>query len=64
LTEEGRKKRSFSREGVIIFNKMIQEQIPAEKLAVFFEVIKEINRLVDEQNSKAKETLILENEII
>jgi hypothetical protein len=43
---------------------MIQEQIPAEKLAVFFEVIKEINRLVDEQNSKAKETLVLENEII
>lgn len=64
LTEEGRKKRNFSREGVIIFNKMIQEQIPAEKLAVFFEVIKEINRIVDEENSKTKENLILENEIL
>lgn len=64
LTEEGRKKRSFSREGVIIFNKMIQEQISADKLAVFFEVIKEINRIVDEENSKTKENLILENEIL
>jgi DNA-binding MarR family transcriptional regulator len=64
LTEEGRKKRSFSREGVIIFNKMVQEQIPAEKLATFFEVIKEINRLVDEQNSKARENLALENAMV
>ncbi len=64
LTEEGRKKRSFSREGVIIFNKMIQEQIPADKLAVFFEVIKEINRIVDEENNKTKENLILDNEIL
>jgi DNA-binding MarR family transcriptional regulator len=64
LTEEGRKKRTFSREGVIIFNKLIQDQIPAEKLSVFFEVIKEINRLVDEENSKAKENLNLANEII
>lgn len=43
---------------------MLQEKIPAEKLATFFEVIKEINRLVDEQNSKAKINLMLENEII
>lgn len=64
LTEEGKKKRSFSREGVIIFNKMIQEQIPADKLATFFEVIKEINRIVDEQNSKARENLALENVIL
>ncbi len=63
LTDEGRKKRSFSREGVIIFNKMIQENIPADKLAIFFEVIKEINRLVDEQNAQARENLALENAI-
>ena len=63
LTEEGRKKRNFSREGVIIFNKLIQDNIAADKLAVFFEVIKDINKLVDEQNSKARETLILEDEV-
>jgi hypothetical protein len=34
--------------------------IPAEKLAVFFEVIKEINSLVDEENSKVKDNIIFE----
>jgi len=51
LTEEGRKKRAFAREGVIIFNKKIQEVIPADKLAIFLDVIKDINKLVDEENA-------------
>lgn len=60
LTEEGKKKRNFAREGVIIFNKKIQEVIPADKLAVFFDVIKEINSMVDEENSKVKDNIIFE----
>lgn len=52
LTEEGKAKRAFAREGVILFNKKIYELIPAEKLSVFFEVIKEINKIVDEENTK------------
>ncbi|WP_028663969.1 MarR family winged helix-turn-helix transcriptional regulator [Runella zeae] len=54
LTEEGRIKRDMAREGVISFNTMLREQIPLEKLVIFFEVIKEINRLVDEENNKIK----------
>ena len=60
LTEEGRKKRSFAREGVIIFNKKIQELIPPSKLAVFLEVLKEINIYVDEENTRVKENIILD----
>jgi MarR family transcriptional regulator, organic hydroperoxide resistance regulator len=60
LTDEGRKKRQFAREGVIAFNKRLQESIPAEKLVVFFEVIKEINKIVDEENEKSKDSAVLE----
>lgn len=60
LTEEGKKKRQFAREGVIMFNKRLQEIIPAEKMAVFFEVIKEINKIVDEENEKSKDPHALE----
>ncbi len=60
LTETGRSKRAFAREGVILFNKKIQEIIPAEKLAIFFEVIKEINKVVDEENAKVKDNIDVE----
>jgi MarR family transcriptional regulator, organic hydroperoxide resistance regulator len=54
LTDEGRAKRELAREGVIEFNKMIREKIPLDKLVVFFDVIKEINLLVEEENNKLK----------
>ncbi len=54
LTEEGKKKRELSREGVITFNNMVRERIPLEKLAVFFEVINDINKVVDEENIRIK----------
>jgi MarR family transcriptional regulator, organic hydroperoxide resistance regulator len=63
LTEEGKRKRFFAREGVITFNKHIQEQIPAEKLAVFFDVIKQINNLVEDQNSAIRESVNFEESI-
>lgn len=63
LTDEGKRKRQFAREGVISFNKHIQERIPVEKLAIFFEVIKEINLLVEEQNSSIRENANLEETI-
>ena len=56
LTEEGREKREMAREGVIQFNNVIREKIPLDKLVTFLEVIKEINRLVDEENTKIKTT--------
>ncbi|MBO0939768.1 MarR family transcriptional regulator [Fibrella sp. HMF5335] len=56
LTDEGRAKREMAREGVIEFNKMIRERIPLEKLVVFFDVIKEINLIVEDENAKIKAT--------
>jgi MarR family transcriptional regulator, organic hydroperoxide resistance regulator len=54
LTELGKEKREIAREGVISFNTMIRDKIPLEKLVTFFEVIKDINRLVEDENSKLK----------
>ena len=54
LTNEGRAKREMAREGVIEFNKMIREKIPLDKLVVFFDVIKEINLIVEDENAKIK----------
>ncbi|CCH56096.1 transcriptional regulator, MarR family [Fibrisoma limi BUZ 3] len=54
LTDEGKKKREIAREGVIQFNNLIREKIPLEKLVLFFDVIKDINRLVEEENAKLK----------
>jgi MarR family transcriptional regulator, organic hydroperoxide resistance regulator len=54
LTDEGRAKREMAREGVIEFNKMIRDRIPLDKLVVFFDVIKDINLIVEEENTKLK----------
>ena len=54
LTDEGKVKREIARDGVLQFNNMIREQIPLEKLVIFFEVIKDINRIVEEENSRLK----------
>ena len=54
LTDEGKAKRELAREGVIEFNKMVREKIPLEKLVVFFDVIKEINLIVEEENIRQK----------
>ncbi|MFN4145758.1 MAG: MarR family winged helix-turn-helix transcriptional regulator [Runella sp.] len=63
LTEEGKLKRDQARQGVITYNNAIREQIPAEKLAIFFEVIKEINRLTEEENLKLKAENLLAEEL-
>lgn len=62
LTEEGKKKRELSREGVITFNNMVRKNIPLDKLAVFFEVINDINKIVDEENVRLKAKDIAELE--
>ncbi|MBD2700908.1 MarR family transcriptional regulator [Spirosoma sp. BT702] len=56
LTEAGKIKREMARDGVIQFNQAIRERIPLDKLVVFLDVIKEINRMVEEENSKIKTT--------
>ncbi|GAA4468042.1 hypothetical protein GCM10023189_52670 [Nibrella saemangeumensis] len=64
LTEEGKKKREIARDGVIQFNNMIRERIPLDKLVVFFDVIKEINRIVEEENGRLKESSSSETEAL
>ena len=54
LTDDGRAKREMAREGVIQFNNMLRDRIPLDKLVLFFEVMKDINRIVEEENAKLK----------
>ena len=49
LTELGQQKRRVSKTTVITFNEAIKKTIAPEKLDVFFEVIGEINQLVDKK---------------
>lgn len=50
LTEEGRKARERARETVLSFNEAIREEIPEEKLSVFFEVIQRVNKIIERNN--------------
>ena len=52
LTEEGKQKKEISRRTVKSFNQAVQQEIPADKLRCFFEVINSINRIVDEHKFK------------
>ena len=54
LTDEGKAKRELAREGVLQFNQMIRERIPLDKLVLFMDVMKDINRVVEEENAKIK----------
>jgi MarR family transcriptional regulator, organic hydroperoxide resistance regulator len=47
LTDEGKSKREVARKTVRAFNHLVKENIPEEKLKVFFEVIQEINKLIE-----------------
>lgn len=54
LTDLGKEKREIAREGVLSFNTLIRDKIPLDKLVTFFEVIKDINKIVEEENQKLK----------
>jgi MarR family transcriptional regulator, organic hydroperoxide resistance regulator len=47
LTEKGKEKRDVSRSVVKQFNYFVRENVPQDKLNVFFEVIENINNLID-----------------
>ncbi|MGE0770434.1 MAG: MarR family winged helix-turn-helix transcriptional regulator [Cyclobacteriaceae bacterium] len=47
LTEEGKRGREQAKETVLKLNEAVREQIPREKLDVFFEVIQEINAILE-----------------
>ena len=62
LTDLGKKKRKFAREGVIEFNKRIQEKISPADLDVYFKVMKQINGLLEDisQENHQHEVLSLD----
>lgn len=45
LTKEGKRKRENAKEIVIRFNETVREEIPQQKLNIFFEVIQQIQML-------------------
>lgn len=49
LTELGQEKRRVSKETVIRFNEAVRKSIASDKLDAFFEVIGEINQLIDKK---------------
>jgi MarR family transcriptional regulator, organic hydroperoxide resistance regulator len=47
LTKEGRKKKEKARETVLKFNEVVREELPEEKIQVFFEVLQKINQIIE-----------------
>ncbi|MBX2955822.1 MAG: MarR family transcriptional regulator [Cyclobacteriaceae bacterium] len=50
LTEEGKRARARSRDTVLRFNEAVREEVPQEKLYVFFDVIQNINKIIERNN--------------
>ncbi|MFT6054118.1 MAG: DNA-binding MarR family transcriptional regulator [Roseivirga sp.] len=50
LTDLGKEKREISRATVLHFNEHIKQSIEKEKLDVFFEVVDQINSLIDKKS--------------
>jgi len=60
LTEEGKRKRDFARQGVILFNDAIYEKIGEEKLNIFFEIMQNINEIVNNDTANYKAENLVE----
>ena len=50
LTKEGKKKKEKSRETVLRFNEAVRNQVEAKKLNIFFQVLQEIQKVVEKDN--------------
>jgi DNA-binding MarR family transcriptional regulator len=55
LTKDGKKNKEKARETVLRFNEIVREQVPPQKLTVFFEVLQNINHVIE--SNKIYETL-------
>jgi DNA-binding MarR family transcriptional regulator len=47
LTPEGKQKKEVSRNTVLRFNEEVRKRIPQEKLEVFFDVINDVNKIIE-----------------
>ncbi|MFC0185308.1 DNA-binding transcriptional regulator, MarR family [Pseudarcicella hirudinis] len=54
LTEEGKLKRDQAKKGVIVFNNLVYEKVGEEKLNIFFEVMKEVSKIVETESANYK----------
>jgi MarR family transcriptional regulator, organic hydroperoxide resistance regulator len=54
VTKEGKEKKERARESVLRFNELVRDQIPVDKLNVFFEVLQKINQLIEENDTNKK----------
>ena len=50
LTKEGKKKKERSRETVLRFNEAVRNQVSASKLDTFFQVLQDIQKIIDKNN--------------
>lgn len=50
LTDLGRQKKDIAKKTVRAFNEAIRQQVSADKLKVFFEVIKDIQKIIDKNH--------------
>jgi MarR family transcriptional regulator, organic hydroperoxide resistance regulator len=50
LTKEGKKKREGSKATVLRFNEAIREQVDAQSLTTFFNVLQKINRIIEKND--------------
>ncbi len=50
LTKEGKKMKENSRETVLRFNEVVRQEISDQKLNVFFDVLQNINQIIEKNN--------------
>ena len=50
LTPEGKEKKEISRQTVLRFNEEVRKRIPQKKLDVFFEVINDVNQIIEQND--------------
>ena len=57
LTDLGKQKRDQARQGVLLFNQIVYDKIGAEKLGNFFEVLKSINGILEQDTGHVLDSL-------
>lgn len=57
LTKEGKKMKENSRETVLRFNEVVRQEISDQKLNIFFEVLQNINLIIEKNNVYEKITV-------
>ena len=50
LTKEGKKMKENSKETVLRFNEVVRQEVSNQKLHVFFEVLQNINQIIEKNN--------------